>query len=178
MYPKSPRSHVRLYLYLLVVAVCMVGLPQAATMTSSSYSPNGNAENSAKQQAKQKLSTELFGGSYSNSNSTLWREINQRLQDPAAKISAQVLSETADGGSTSVVILLADQADVRAAHAMKDHDARGWFVYHTLTQHAARTQVGLQQFLKSRDIDYQSFWAANMLVANADRSLIMELAAR
>ena len=36
---------------------------------------------------------------------------------------------------------------------MTDQDARGWYVYNTLTQHAARTQVGLQEFLKSRRSD-------------------------
>ena len=89
-----------------------------------------------------------------------------------------MLAETADGKSASVVILLADQADVSAAYEMKDQDARGWFVYNTLTQHAARTQAGLQAFLTARGVSYQSFWAANMIVATADRSLVESLAAR
>ena len=36
------------------------------------------------------------------------------------------------------------------AYGMKDQDARGWFVYNTLTQHAARTQAGLQAFLTAQ----------------------------
>src|SRR5881394_1726634 len=96
----------------------------------------------------------------------------------AAKIAPEVVAETADGGRASIVILLADQADVSAAYEMKDQDARGWYVYNTLTQHAARTQVGLQAFLTARGISYQSFWAANMIVATADRSLVEALAAR
>ena len=74
--------------------------------------------------------------------------------------------------------MLADQADVSFAHEIKDQDARGWYVYSTLTQHAARTQVALQEFLNSQGATYQSFWAANMLVTTADRSLIDKLAAR
>jgi subtilisin family serine protease len=96
----------------------------------------------------------------------------------AAKIAPEVFAETADGGSASVVILLADQADVSAAHQMKDPDARGWFVYNTLTQHASRTQAGLRAELEARGATYQSFWAANMIVATADRALIESLAAR
>ena len=99
-------------------------------------------------------------------------------QASAAKIAPQVLADTSAGESTSVVIFLADQADVSAAYAIKDQDARGWFVYNTLTQHAARTQIGLQAFLKAQGITYQSFWAANMLVAEADRSLVERLAGR
>src|SRR3954464_6387837 len=60
------------------------------------------------------------------------------------KITPDVLAETADGGSASVVILLADQADVSAANEMTDQDARGWFVYNTLTQQAERTQAALR----------------------------------
>ena len=89
-----------------------------------------------------------------------------------------MLADTADGKNASVVILLADQADVSAAYGMKDQDARGWFVYNTLTQHAARTQVDLQAFLTAQGASYQSFWAANMIVATADRSLVESLAAR
>jgi serine protease AprX len=95
-----------------------------------------------------------------------------------AKIAPQVLAETADGAIASVVILLADQADVSAAYEMKDQDARGWFVYNTLTQHAARTQVDLKTFLQAKGVSYQSFWAANMIVATADRSLVEALASR
>ena len=65
----------------------------------------------------------------------------------AAKIAPEVLADTVEGRSASVVIFLADQADVSAAYAMKDQDARGWFVYNTLTQHAARTQAGLNSSL-------------------------------
>ena len=52
-----------------------------------------------------------------------------------SKIKPEVLTETANGKSASVVIFLTDQADVSAAYRMKDQDARGWFVYNTLTQH-------------------------------------------
>src|SRR5687768_4566918 len=95
-----------------------------------------------------------------------------------AKIAPEVLVDTAGGQSASVVIVLAEQADVSAAYGIKDHDARGWFVYNTLTQHASRTQTDLQAFLTVRGASYQSFWAANMIVATADRSLVESLAVR
>src|SRR5947207_10798028 len=94
------------------------------------------------------------------------------------KMAPEVLAETSDGNSASVVILLADQADVSAAYAMTDQDARGWFVYNTLTQHAAKTQAGLQAFLTVRGVSYQSFWVANMIVATVDRNMVESLAAR
>src|SRR5438132_8856982 len=96
----------------------------------------------------------------------------------AAKVAPEVFAETDESGSASIVIMLADQADVSAAYAMKDQDARGWFVYNTLRQHAARTQAPLRAELDVRGVSYQSFWAANMIVATADRTLIESLAVR
>ena len=95
-----------------------------------------------------------------------------------SKIAPEVIADTMEGKSASIVILLADQADVTAAYEMRDQDARGWFVYNTLIQHAARTQADLQAFLTARGASYQSFWVANMIVATADRSLVEALAAR
>lgn len=94
------------------------------------------------------------------------------------KVSPQVMEDTAGGKTASIVILLADQADVSAAYDIKDHDARGWFVYNTLTDHAKKTQAGLGTLLDSRGIKYKSFWAANMLIAEADQSLAVEIAGR
>src|ERR1044071_4920068 len=102
----------------------------------------------------------------------------QRPMAAKSKIAPEVLADTADGKSASVVIFLAEQADVSAAYAMKDQDARGWFVFNTLTQHAARTQAGLHAFLSAEGVNYQSFWVANMIIATADRRLVELLAAR
>src|ERR1700682_699099 len=93
----------------------------------------------------------------------------------AVKIAQEVLTETAGGESAPVVVLLSDQADVSAAHGMKDQDARGWYVYTTLTQHAERTQAGLRSYLEARGVSYQSYWAANMLIVTADRNLVESL---
>ena len=49
----------------------------------------------------------------------------------ANKIAPEVLADTADGRSASVIILLADQADVNAGYGMRNQDAQGWFVYNT-----------------------------------------------
>ncbi len=95
-----------------------------------------------------------------------------------SKIAPEVMADTLDGKRTSVVIFLADQADVSAAYNMKDQNARGWFVYNTLTEHAERTQRDIKTFLSTRDIKFQTFWAANMIVAEVDRSTAEEIAAR
>src|SRR5437868_5626722 len=96
----------------------------------------------------------------------------------SAKIAPEVLADTTGGKNGSIVIFLTEQADLSVAYRMKDQDARGWFVYNTLTEHAARTQADLQAFLIARGVGFQSFWGANMIVATGDRSLVDSLAAR
>ena len=170
----GPRTQPRFYFYAFFLLVGLTGLLYATTISSSSHSLK-DASNSGSASAN----SLNVGGSYRAINSPLFGEMKQLFaQTPTAKIASRVLKDTEAGKSTSVVILLADQADVSAAETMADQDLRGWYVYNTLTQHAARTQVELQAFLKSQGVTYQSFWAANMLVANADRALVDALAAR
>ena len=95
-----------------------------------------------------------------------------------SKIHPRVLADTATGRRASAVILLAEQADLRAAHSITDADARGWYVYRALTATAERSQAPLRRWLKLRGVPYHTFWAANMLVVDADRDLIGALAAR
>ncbi len=103
---------------------------------------------------------------------------SNRLVAAEGKVSSQVLADTGDGKKTEIVILLADRPDLGAAYDIKDWDARGWFVYNTLTKHAEITQADLKGFLDARGITHRSFWAANMVLAEADRSIAIDIAGR
>jgi serine protease AprX len=94
------------------------------------------------------------------------------------KISDQVLLDTTGGQQASFVIYLGDQADVSAAYGMKDQDARGWYVYNTLKEHAARTQAPVEAELDAQNVPYKSYWAVNMIVAEGDRSVVEDIASR
>lgn len=100
------------------------------------------------------------------------------ITKPGSKIAPDVLADTLNDKRTSVVIFLASQADVSAAYGIKDEDARGWFVYNTLKNHADLTQADIRLFLAVRRIEFQSFWIANMLIAEVDRTTAEQLAAR
>jgi serine protease AprX len=71
-----------------------------------------------------------------------------------------------------------DQADLGAAAAIADQDARGWYVYNRLRQEAARTQADLRSQLDADGVPYKAYWAANMIVAQGDRSVVDDVAAR
>jgi serine protease AprX len=95
-----------------------------------------------------------------------------------SKIHPRVLADTAEGRRASAVVLLVDQADLSVVYGIADPDARGWYVYRTLKAHAARTQLPLRRWLRARRVHYRAFWAANMLVVDADRDLVEALAVR
>lgn len=163
MNSKSKLRALRNYIFPLSVALCLVGLLYVSTATSSSHSSTVS---------------EITRSSLPNDKFNLLRNLNFALQPAATKVSPKVLAETADGKTTPIVVMLSDQVDVSAANEMSDQDARGWYVYNTLTQHAAATQVGLQQLLKSEGVDFQSFWAVNMIAVDANRTLVDRLALR
>ena len=71
-----------------------------------------------------------------------------RATDASVKISGRVLRDTAGGATAPIVVYLRDQADLSRAYAMRDQNARGWYVYRTLKAHAARTQAPLRAWLE------------------------------
>ncbi|HEY8188176.1 MAG TPA: S8 family serine peptidase [Pyrinomonadaceae bacterium] len=182
MKPRTARIKLRFSLCFSFILLLVV-LMQASTIISSSHSLHIDAKGEGKGESINRSSLLGLGGSigdaYHSEISRSLKDLTQLvLQTPASKIAPQVVSDTANGNSASVIILMADPADLSAAYDMKDQDARGWFVYNTLTQHAARTQANLQGFLKSHGIAYQSFWVGNAISISGDRPLVEALAAR
>lgn len=93
------------------------------------------------------------------------------------KVSSAVLTATADGSETPFIIYMGEQADLSAAYSMGD-DARGWYVYNTLKAEAERTQAPVKAVLDERGVSYKSFWVANVIMAEGDRSDVEALADR
>ena len=96
----------------------------------------------------------------------------------SSKLAPEVLAKLAGGGTASVLVFMSDQADLSSAYGIADRDARGWYVYNTLREFASRSQASLKQMLDAEGRTYQSFWAANMLVVDADQQLVSRLAGR
>ncbi len=94
------------------------------------------------------------------------------------KISARVLNETASGGSTQALVVLAEQADLSPASALQTKQEKGRFVVSTLRAVADRTQGPIVSFLQRRGVPYQSFYIVNMIKVTGNRALMEELAER
>ena len=95
------------------------------------------------------------------------------------KVQNLVLHDTTAGRQSSFVIELTQQADLSKAYAMKDQDARGWYVYRTLKRTAEKTQGPLKAMLDAQGVSYKSFWVANEIVVHqGSRALVDNLAGR
>lgn len=104
--------------------------------------------------------------------------LRMRGKSAQEKIRPEALEDTAGGQPAPVLVMLADQPDLSAAYSIEDADVRGWYVYYALTQHAEVSQAALRELLARRGVAFRSFWAANFILVEADRSLLEELAAR
>jgi uncharacterized repeat protein (TIGR01451 family) len=75
-------------------------------------------------------------------------------------------------------VVLAEQADVRAAEALRTKEEKGRFVFETLRDTAARTQGPILALLSARGAAHRAYWVANMIWVKGGAALIEELALR
>jgi subtilisin family serine protease len=97
------------------------------------------------------------------------------------RVDPQIAADLAASpdGTAEFLVVLKSQADLRAAYAMQDWQARGLYVFNTLSQHAARTQVGLRSALTNAGVSYTPLYIINaVIVRNGDQNLVDSLSAR
>ena len=120
------------------------------------------------------LITALFVTVFAFSVST----ISASDDSAGGKISARLLSETANGGRAEALIVLAEQADLSAASSLPTKLEKGRYVFQTLENEALASQASLRSLLQQRGIPFQSFYIVNAIKVTADRALLEELATR
>jgi serine protease AprX len=100
-------------------------------------------------------------------------------RDPLTKIAPWVLEHTADGATSSFIVVMAAQADTSGAAAFAAKEQKGQYVFDQLTRTAAATQGPVKALLDKRGVPYRAYWIVNMITIEAgDRDLALELAAR
>ena len=98
--------------------------------------------------------------------------------EPLAKISPSVLEDTAAGGTTSFLVLLASSADVTGAQTLPTKLAKGHYVFQTLRAFADRTQAPIKALLARMGAPYRSHFLVNLLWVRGGRAVVDALAAR
>jgi subtilisin family serine protease len=97
---------------------------------------------------------------------------------PTQKIAPWVAEHTANGQQAQFLVVLADQADLSAAANLPTKTEKGRFVYQSLREKAQTTQGPILQWLRERNIEYQSFYIVNAILVKATREIADALAAR
>ncbi len=94
------------------------------------------------------------------------------------KIAANVDAALKRGERATVLVSLAQQADLKSIVDKRRGDDRLVASVARLRETAARTQAPLRAFLDARKVSYQAFWVANFIALKADADLVAALAAR
>jgi len=94
-----------------------------------------------------------------------------------SKVDEFVLMAMNDGLGEFLVIL-SEQADLSHAAELPDKTAKGRYVFETLRSVAVRTQPPLITALEAAGVDYQTFWIANLIWVQGDKSVLEMLARR
>ncbi len=84
----------------------------------------------------------------------------------------------APDGAADMLIVLADQADLSAAHRLPTKLAKTRYVYEQLTKTAARAQGPVIAALESAGAPHRAFWVANAIWTHGNADLAAQLAAR
>jgi serine protease AprX len=95
-----------------------------------------------------------------------------------SKIAAWVSEHTANGQQSEFLIVLADQADVHAAPALRTKQEKGRYMRDTLWNKAQATQGPVLQWLREHKVEYRSFYIVNMIWVKGTADVALELAAR
>lgn len=93
-----------------------------------------------------------------------------------AKVAPEVLARVETGATAETLVVFKQQADLSDTVHLSTKEARGRFVFETLTGLAERTQSTVIEQLEAVGARYQSFWIANMIWVEADYDLVRQLA--
>jgi serine protease AprX len=105
---------------------------------------------------------------------------NSHDQSAAAmsKIAPWVSEHTANGQQAEFLVVLADQADLHAASALRTKQEKGRYVRDALWNKAQATQGPVLQWLREHKVEYRSFYIVNMVWVKGTADIALELAAR
>lgn len=93
-------------------------------------------------------------------------------QQDIPTVDPVLLAESKRSASLEYLVFFEEQADLSAAYEM-DWEARGWYVYETLTAFAEESQARVQKYLESTGISYTSFWAENAILVESSTSVTL-----
>jgi len=95
-----------------------------------------------------------------------------------SKVSPALLSKFDHQSTTSFVVVMNEQADLSYVKNIHGKEAKGNFVYQTLSELARNSQQVIISELENENISFQSFWVMNALLVNGNEQTLEKLAQR
>src|SRR5437764_3222104 len=110
------------------------------------------------------------------------RAISQRVGgnpvNVADKIAPWVFAQTANGQQAEFFIVMADQADLSGAAALRTKNEKGRFVHDALWNKSKATQRAILRWLRERGVEHRSFYVVNAILVRGTRDIAEALARR
>ena len=96
----------------------------------------------------------------------------------ANKIAPWVVVETANSQQAEFFVVLADQADLSGAGALRTKNAKARFVHDALWNKSRTTQGPILRWLREHGVEHRSFYIVNAILVKGTRDIVQALAAR
>jgi len=96
----------------------------------------------------------------------------------ANKIAPWVVVQTANGQQTEFFVVLADQADLSAAGALRTKAEKGRFVHDVLWNKSQTRQRSILRWLREHGVEHRSFYIVNAILVKGTREIAQALAGR
>jgi serine protease AprX len=110
------------------------------------------------------------------------RAISQRVGgnpvNVANKIAPWVVAQTANGQQAAFFVVLADQADLSGAAALRTKNEKGRFVHDALWNKSQITQRAILRWLREHGVEHRSFYIVNAILVKGTREIAEALARR
>ena len=110
------------------------------------------------------------------------RAIGQRVGgnpvNVANKVASWVVAQTANGQQAEFFVVLADQADLTAAGALRAKNEKGRFVHDALYNKSQATQRPILRWLREHGVEHRSFYIVNAILVKGTREIAQTLAGR
>jgi serine protease AprX len=94
------------------------------------------------------------------------------------KIAPWVIEHTASGQQAEFFVVLADQADLSGAAALRTKAEKGRYVHDALWNKSQASQRSILQWLRERGIEHRSFYIVNAILVKGSREMAEALASR
>jgi subtilisin family serine protease len=96
----------------------------------------------------------------------------------ANKIAPWVVAQTANGQQAEFFVVLADQADLSGAAALRTKNEKGRFVRDALWNKSQTTQRAILRWLRENGVEYRSFYIVNAILVKGTREIAEALVRR